>query len=50
MANGTLPIPGTMRIIYLEENGASLDVELTSEDLQRINALMPKNAALGNRY
>lgn len=50
IANGAIPIPGTKRIKYLEENVASLQVELTDEDLQRIDALMPKNAALGSRY
>ncbi|WP_117170113.1 aldo/keto reductase [Paraliobacillus sediminis] len=50
MANGALPIPGTKRIKYLEENVGSLNVELTSEDLQRINAIMPNDAALGSRY
>lgn len=50
IANGAIPIPGTKRIKYLEENIVSLQVELTDEDLQRIDALMPKNAALGSRY
>ncbi|MDG5472088.1 aldo/keto reductase [Jeotgalibacillus sp. ET6] len=50
MAHGALPIPGTKRIKYLEENIESLKVQLTSEDLQRINAIMPSDAALGGRY
>lgn len=48
--NGALPIPGTKRIKYLEENAASVDIELTSEDLSRMDAVSPKNVAFGGRY
>ena len=44
------PIPGTKRIKYLEENVGSLNVQLSTEDLQQINQLAPKNAAAGPRY
>ncbi|MCH5584428.1 aldo/keto reductase [Shimazuella sp. AN120528] len=50
MANGALPIPGTKRIKYLEENAASVHVELTPDDLARIEAVSPKNAAHGGRH
>ncbi|MGE7635382.1 aldo/keto reductase [Bacillus paramycoides] len=50
IANGALPIPGTKRQKYLEENVGSLDVELTSEELARIDAISPKNIAHGDRY
>jgi aryl-alcohol dehydrogenase-like predicted oxidoreductase len=43
-----VPIPGTKRRSYLEENAAAVDVELTAEDLERINAEMPE--AVGDRY
>jgi aryl-alcohol dehydrogenase-like predicted oxidoreductase len=43
-----VPIPGTKRRSYLEENAAAVDVELTTEDLERINAEMPE--ASGDRY
>ena len=43
-----VPIPGTKRRQYLEENLGSLDVELSAEDLQRIDAEVP--AAAGERY
>ena len=43
-----VPIPGTKRRTYLDENVASLDVELTSADLARIEAELP--AAAGDRY
>ncbi|NRD77839.1 aldo/keto reductase [Bacillus sp. BRMEA1] len=49
MVNGALPIPGTKRIKYLEENAASVNVELTPEDLARIESVSPKNAAHGGR-
>jgi aryl-alcohol dehydrogenase-like predicted oxidoreductase len=43
-----VPIPGTKRRKYLEENAAAVDVELTSEDLQRIKDELPQ--AAGERY
>jgi aryl-alcohol dehydrogenase-like predicted oxidoreductase len=43
-----VPIPGTKRRTYLEQNAASADVELTDEDLARINAELPQ--AAGDRY
>ncbi len=45
-----VPIPGTKRRNYLEENLAALDVELTPEDLARIDAVAPRGAAAGERY
>ncbi len=50
MANHALPIPGTKRINYLEENTASVDVELTPQDLVRIEEVSPKHAVHGTRY
>jgi aryl-alcohol dehydrogenase-like predicted oxidoreductase len=44
------PIPGTKRRRYLEENVASLDVQLTSADLAEIDAVAPKGVVAGNRY
>jgi aryl-alcohol dehydrogenase-like predicted oxidoreductase len=43
-----VPIPGTKRRRYLEENAASLEVELTAQDLARIDAELPPVA--GDRY
>jgi aryl-alcohol dehydrogenase-like predicted oxidoreductase len=45
-----VPIPGTKHRKYLEENVGALKVELTSEDLQRINEVFPYGAASGTRY
>jgi aryl-alcohol dehydrogenase-like predicted oxidoreductase len=45
-----VPIPGTKRRVYLEENAAAADITLTSKDLARIEAVAPKGAAAGERY
>ncbi|MDN4523093.1 aldo/keto reductase [Fictibacillus fluitans] len=45
-----VPIPGTKRTKYLEENIGALEVELTTEDTSRINEVAPKGAAAGERY
>ncbi|HSU91633.1 MAG TPA: aldo/keto reductase [Sporolactobacillaceae bacterium] len=45
-----VPIPGTKRRKYLEENVGALDVKLTAEDLKRIDEVAPKGAASGGRY
>ncbi|MGZ4299942.1 MAG: aldo/keto reductase, partial [Solirubrobacteraceae bacterium] len=43
-----VPIPGTKRREYLEQNAAAVDVELSAEDLARIDAEVP--SAAGDRY
>jgi aryl-alcohol dehydrogenase-like predicted oxidoreductase len=43
-----VPIPGTKRRSYLEENVEALDVELTADDLERIGSMLPEPA--GDRY
>ena len=43
-----VPIPGTKRRTYLEQNAASLEVELTADDMARIDAELPEVA--GERY
>jgi aryl-alcohol dehydrogenase-like predicted oxidoreductase len=43
-----VPIPGTKRRSYLQENAAAVDVQLTAEDLARIDAELPR--ASGERY
>jgi aryl-alcohol dehydrogenase-like predicted oxidoreductase len=45
-----VPIPGTKRRKYLEENVAALDVQLTAEDLRRLAEAFPHGAASGQRY
>ena len=45
-----VPIPGTKRRKYLEENVGALDVTLTVDDLRRIDEVAPKGVAAGPRY
>jgi len=45
-----IPIPGTKRLKYLEENAGALDVKLTPDDLRRIDEVAPHGAASGLRY
>jgi len=48
--DNVVPIPGTKRRKYIESNAAAVDIELTAEDLDRINDVFPKDAASGPRY
>jgi aryl-alcohol dehydrogenase-like predicted oxidoreductase len=48
--NDIVPIPGTKRRAYLEENVAAVDITLNQAELDRINELAPKNVAAGDRY
>jgi aryl-alcohol dehydrogenase-like predicted oxidoreductase len=45
-----LPIPGTKRRQYLEENAAALNIQLTADDLRRLAEVFPHGAASGLRY
>jgi aryl-alcohol dehydrogenase-like predicted oxidoreductase len=45
-----VPIPGTKRRKYLEENVGALNVELSAEDLARIDEVFPRDATSGARY
>jgi aryl-alcohol dehydrogenase-like predicted oxidoreductase len=48
--NDLVPIPGTKRRRYLEENIAALKVQLTPHDLKRLDEIMPHGVAAGARY
>ena len=48
--NDVVPIPGTKRRRWLEENLAALDVELTGDDLAAVDAVAPRGAFAGARY
>jgi aryl-alcohol dehydrogenase-like predicted oxidoreductase len=52
MSQGTdvVPIPGTKRRRYLEENVAAAQIELSDEDLERIDDAAPAGSAAGERY
>ena len=45
-----VPIPGTKRRKYLEQNIDAVSVQLTDEDLRRIDSIVPRGAAAGDRY
>jgi aryl-alcohol dehydrogenase-like predicted oxidoreductase len=45
-----VPIPGTKRRTYLDQNIGALEVELDEADLRRIEEIFPAGAAAGERY
>jgi aryl-alcohol dehydrogenase-like predicted oxidoreductase len=48
--NDIVPIPGTKRMKYLDENLGALQVSLTSEELAEIDAILPAGITSGDRY
>lgn len=48
--NDIVPIPGTRKISRLDENAAAAHLQLTDEDLQRIDQVLSTNAVAGTRY
>lgn len=46
---GIVPIPGTKRVRYVEQNIAATDIQLTAEELQRIEAILPVGLNTGSR-
>jgi aryl-alcohol dehydrogenase-like predicted oxidoreductase len=48
--NDIVPIPGTKRMKYLDENLGAADVRLTPEELDRIDAVLPAGSTAGDRY
>jgi aryl-alcohol dehydrogenase-like predicted oxidoreductase len=45
-----VPIPGTKRVKYLEENLGAIDIQLSSEDLEVLDAASPIGDTAGERY
>jgi aryl-alcohol dehydrogenase-like predicted oxidoreductase len=45
-----VPIPGTKRRKYLEENVAAFDLQLSADDMARLDDILPPGAAAGDRY
>jgi aryl-alcohol dehydrogenase-like predicted oxidoreductase len=45
-----VPIPGTKRVAYLEENVAAAEIELSEDELRRLDEAAPRGAAVGDRY
>lgn len=50
IAKGHVPIPGTKRVKYVEQNIAATDVVLTNEDMNRLEAIIPLGTETGARY
>jgi aryl-alcohol dehydrogenase-like predicted oxidoreductase len=48
--NDIVPIPGTKRRMFLEENAGAVNVELAEEDLERIDEAAPTGVTAGTRY
>ena len=47
---GFVPIPGTKRVKYAEQNIAAAAIALTTQDAQRLESIIPLGTATGNRY
>jgi aryl-alcohol dehydrogenase-like predicted oxidoreductase len=45
-----VPIPGTKRVKYLDDNLGAVNVRLTADDLAQIDAILPAGVAAGSRY
>lgn len=45
-----LPIPGTKRVAYLEENTAAAGIQLTPEQVEHLSAAVPQDQVAGDRY
>jgi len=45
-----VPIPGTKRRAYLEQNAAAGDIAVTDDELRRLDEAFPPGAAAGQRY
>src|SRR5205823_13096828 len=50
LAKGAIPIPGTKRVKYLEQNIASASVQLTTDDMNRLESIVPLGTSTGARY
>ncbi|MCS6558749.1 aldo/keto reductase [Curtobacterium flaccumfaciens] len=50
IAMGGVPIPGTKRVKYLEQNTAAADITFTDDELAALDAAAPVGAAVGDRY
>jgi len=50
VAKGHLPIPGTKRVKYVEQNIAAANMELSAEDMAKLEAIVPLGVSTGDRY
>ncbi len=50
IAKGTIPIPGTKRVKYVEQNIAAASIELSADELARLETIVPLGTSTGDRY
>ncbi|MBC7922453.1 MAG: aldo/keto reductase [Ferruginibacter sp.] len=50
ISKGTVPIPGTKRVKYVEQNMAAADIALNTEELTRLETIVPLGVSTGARY
>jgi len=50
ISKGIVPIPGTKRLKYIQENAEAANIILTPEEIAHIESILPVGAALGDRY
>lgn len=50
IAKGLVPIPGTKRVTYVEQNLAAASLALTTSELERLEAIVPLGTSTGDRY
>lgn len=50
ISKGHVPIPGTKRVKYVEENIAAADIELSNDDIDRLESAIPLGTPTGDRY
>lgn len=50
ISKGAIPISGTKRVKYVEQNISATNLELSDDDLNRLESIIPLGTATGNRY
>jgi aryl-alcohol dehydrogenase-like predicted oxidoreductase len=50
LAKGSVAIPGTKRVKYIEENAAAANISLTTDEQQLLESIVPAGITAGNRY
>ncbi|MFD1141543.1 aldo/keto reductase [Larkinella insperata] len=50
ISKGFVPIPGTKHVEYVEQNIAAIDVQLTPQELAKLEAIVPVGLSVGDRY
>jgi len=48
--DGIVPIPGTKKVKYLEENAAAVEINFSADELEKINEIAPPGITKGLRY